>query len=132
MSYGGAAGPANREGRQAGDPPGPHALSGIEHPVSGARSFPYDAKGNMLEIDGLHCTWDFKDRLVEVEDDTMRAEYRYDYTDRRIIKRVWPKTASEAPPPPLSLPTQILSPPDEVIDSMSAAASASEPANSLP
>lgn len=96
MSYGGAAGPANREGRQAGDPPGPHALSAIRHPVSGERGFAYDAKGNMLEIDGLRCTWDFKDRLVEVEDDTMRAEYRYDYSDRRVIKRVWPKPGADA------------------------------------
>ena len=30
--------------------------------------------------------------LVEVEDDTTRAEYRYDYADRRISKRVWPKS----------------------------------------
>ena len=43
----------------------------------------------MLNIDGLLCTWDFKDQLVAVEDDTMRAEYRYDYTGRRIIKKVF-------------------------------------------
>ncbi|HKS37091.1 MAG TPA: toxin TcdB middle/N-terminal domain-containing protein [Verrucomicrobiae bacterium] len=91
MAYGGAAGPANRAGRQPNDPPGPHALSGIQHPGSGVRSFPYDANGNMTRIDGLRCTWDFKDRLVAVEDDSMRAEYRYDFTDRRIIKRVWSK-----------------------------------------
>jgi hypothetical protein len=52
----------------------------------------------MTEIDGLRCTWDFKDRLVAVEDDTMRAEYRYDFTDRRIIKKVWCKPATNAPP----------------------------------
>ena len=54
-------------------------------------TYPYDANGNMTDIDGLTCTWDFKDRLVAVEDDTMRAEYTYDYTDRRIIKTVIPK-----------------------------------------
>lgn len=107
MSYGGTAGPTNRDGRQPNDPPGPHALSSVQHPASGNRPFPYDANGNMIEIDGLRCTWDFKDRLVEVADDTMRAEYRYDYTDRRIIKRVWPapSTSSQAAPPSLSSPS---------------------------
>jgi YD repeat-containing protein len=42
----------------------------------------------MKQIDGLSCTWDFQNRLVGVEDASMRAEYRYDYTGRRIIKRV--------------------------------------------
>jgi YD repeat-containing protein len=105
MAYGGAAGPANRNGRQAADPPGPHALSSIQHPACGMRPFPYDANGNMTEIDGLRCTWDFKDRLVAVEDDTMRAEYRYDYTDRRIIKRVWPKSVTNAQPTALNPPS---------------------------
>ncbi|MFO1502041.1 MAG: toxin TcdB middle/N-terminal domain-containing protein, partial [Verrucomicrobiota bacterium] len=41
-----------------------------------------------LLVDGLHCTWDFKDRLVAVEDELARAEYRYDFSDRRILKRV--------------------------------------------
>mgnify|MGYP003344556001 CR=1 FL=1 len=35
----------------------------------------------MKVIDGLQCTWDFKDRLVAVENDQMRATYTYDYTD---------------------------------------------------
>ncbi|HAV63041.1 MAG TPA: hypothetical protein DCY13_11830, partial [Verrucomicrobiales bacterium] len=30
----------------------------------------------------------FRDRLVGLEDDSMRAEYRYDFTGRRILKRV--------------------------------------------
>jgi hypothetical protein len=42
----------------------------------------------MREIDSLHCTWDFMDRLVQVEDQSMHAEYCYDFTGRRIIKRV--------------------------------------------
>jgi RHS repeat-associated protein len=45
------------------------------------------------------ATWDFKDRLVALEDATMRAEYSYDFTDRRITKRVSKKAA---PAPPLS------------------------------
>jgi len=98
MTYGGAAGSANRIGRAPNDPPGPHALSSIQHATNGSRTFPYDANGNMTEIDGLRCTWDFKDRLVAVEDGTMRAEYRYDFTDRRVLKRVWDKPATNAAP----------------------------------
>lgn len=83
MSYGGAAGSRGRLGR-AGDDPGPHALT----LTSTGRTYPYDANGNMEDIDGLQCTWDFKDRLIAVENDEVRADYRYDYTDRRIMKKV--------------------------------------------
>jgi RHS repeat-associated protein len=95
MESGGPAGRFNRAGRDAADPPGPHALTSIEKPESSiqSRSFPYDANGNMTDIDGLQCTWDFKDRLIAVENDTMRAEYTYDYTDRRIVKKVTPKVS---------------------------------------
>ena len=47
-----------------------------------------DSNGNMTNIDSLVCTWDFKDRLVAVANAEMRAAYTYDYTDRRITKRV--------------------------------------------
>lgn len=93
MASGGTAGRWNRTGRAAADPPGPHALTAIAHPASGTRSFPYDANGNMTVIDGMTATWDFKDRLVAVEDATMRADYAYDFTDRRITKRVTKKPA---------------------------------------
>jgi YD repeat-containing protein len=103
MNYGGSAGRVGRAGRQAGDPPGPHALSQIASVQSGVtnRIYRYDANGNMTEIDGLRCTWDFMDRLVGVEDDTMRAEYRYDFSGRRIIKRVFWKQGE----PALTAPT---------------------------
>jgi YD repeat-containing protein len=39
MTYGGIAGPTNRVGRKANDPPGPHALSNIQRPASTARSY---------------------------------------------------------------------------------------------
>ena len=78
----------NRNGR--GNQPGPHAVTSV-----GTRQFTYDGNGNMITADGMTYTWDFKDRLVAVEDDTMRAEYVYDYTDRRIVKRVWQKSEGE-------------------------------------
>jgi RHS repeat-associated protein len=88
MESGGAAGRFNRNGRNANDPPGPHALTAIRNSQFATRNYPYDANGNMLNIDGLACTWDFKDRLVAVENNEMRAAYSYDYTDRRITKTV--------------------------------------------
>ncbi len=98
MEYGGSAGRAGRIGRQANDPPGPHALSRIGGSNPGAREFPSDANGNLTQIDGMRCTWDFKDRLVAIEDGTMQAEYRYDYTGRRVIKKVWTKPSTNAAP----------------------------------
>lgn len=91
MSYGGTIGPIGRIGRNGGQP-GPHALTAVS---GGSRSYPYDANGNMETIDGMTCTWDFKDRLVAVENATMRADYTYDYTDRRITKRVTPKGGTQ-------------------------------------
>ncbi|MEZ5326894.1 MAG: toxin TcdB middle/N-terminal domain-containing protein [Verrucomicrobiales bacterium] len=90
MSYGGTAGASGRIGRSGGQP-GPHALTAVS---GGSRSYPYDANGNMEAIDGMACTWDFKDRLVVVENAQMRAEYTYDYTDRRITKIVTPKAVA--------------------------------------
>ena len=118
MNYGGLLGRSNRTGRQAGDPPGPHALTRISNfkfEISD-REYPYDANGNMTEIDGLRCTWDFKDRLVAVEDNTMRAEYRYDYTDRRIIKRVWPKSATNSPVEGLGTGSSAVRAPDKHLE----------------
>lgn len=88
MSYGGASGRMSRIGRTTAEP-GPHALTGVS---TGNRSFPYDLNGNMTVIDGLTNTWDFKDRLIQVEDTNMVARYTYDYTDRRVLKRVFPKS----------------------------------------
>jgi RHS repeat-associated protein len=94
MSYGGTAGPSGRIGRSAGQP-GPHALTAVS---GGSRSYPYDANGNMETIDGMQCQWDFKDRLIAVENATMRADYTYDYTDRRITKKVVGRVVPNAPP----------------------------------
>ncbi len=97
MTSGGTAGSSGRLGK--GSQPGPHALTRISLSAGGegqgevVRDYPYDANGNMTNIDGLTNTWDFKDRLIAVENDKMRAQYTYDYTDRRIMKRVWQKNS---------------------------------------
>jgi RHS repeat-associated protein len=90
MNYGGTGGRQKRIGRTTAEP-GPHALTSVS---TGNRAFPYDLNGNMTVIDGLTNTWDFKDRLIQVADTNMVATYTYDYTDRRVAKRVAWKTAS--------------------------------------
>ena len=95
MSYGGAAGRTGRSQRAAGDPPGPHALTSVEN---GSRSYAYDENGNMTALDGRALEWDFKDRLIAAEGAGMRAEYVYDYTDRRVTKHVTPKPVNQQDP----------------------------------
>jgi len=92
MESGGTAGRWNRIGRKPVDPPGPHALTLVSNRPSaiGHRQFSYDANGNMLTIDGLACTWDFRDRLVMATNAQMVAIYTYDYTGRRIAKHIQP------------------------------------------
>jgi len=90
MKYGGTNGRSNRTGRNAGDEPGPHALTTTDNGED-KREIKYDDNGNMTALEGKTFTWDFKDRLSAVEDEKMRTEYIYDYTDRRIVKKVMPK-----------------------------------------
>jgi RHS repeat-associated protein len=104
LDYGGPLGRYGRMGRQPSDPAGPHALTSIRRPPFATRDYPYDANGNLLGIDGLHCTWDFRDRLVAIEDDSMRADYRYDYSGRRVMKKVlWKSGEPLAPGPSANL-----------------------------
>ncbi len=91
MASGGALGTANRIGRGPADPPGPHALTATTGGSGPNRSFSYDANGNMTSnADDLYF-FDFKDRLGKVEvggSATPAIRYIYDYSGRRIIKRV--------------------------------------------
>jgi len=94
VSGGSASGRSNRNGRAANDVAGPHALTSIHNPSPGVadRGLVYDANGNLNQLDGQVAIWDFKDRLIGLENPQMRADYVYDYTGRRIIKRVNAKT----------------------------------------
>ena len=73
---------------------GPHALTSSDNGEH-KRIFSYDANGNMINKDGMTCAWDFKDRLIAIENQNIRAIYTYDYTDRRITKKVWKLTTSQ-------------------------------------
>ena len=98
IHYGGAAGTTGRIGRTT-DAPGPQAPSGDE--TGGV--YAYDANGNMTRFGDTRLTWDSKDRLVAVDGPSMRAEYRYDHADRRIVKQVF-----NGPPPRRGPPIETL------------------------
>jgi RHS repeat-associated protein len=86
LAYGGIAGASGRIGRN-GDDPGPHAVSQSATSTN-STTYGYDADGNVVAKDGATLVFDFKDRLVSIEDASTRAAYTYDYQHRRIIKRV--------------------------------------------
>ncbi|MEK7794377.1 MAG: toxin TcdB middle/N-terminal domain-containing protein [Candidatus Hydrogenedentota bacterium] len=96
LSYGGALGSSGRIGGTSNGP-GPHALT-LASSDSESRAFAYDSNGNMTSIDELNCTWDFQDRLVAAEDESMRAEYAYDYSGSRVLKKVRKKDGGEVGP----------------------------------
>jgi RHS repeat-associated protein len=82
MTYTG--GRFGRIGREPNNLPGPHALTGADN----GGIYEYDKNGNMTNIEGAGCTWDFTDRLIKYEKGDTVAEYTYDYTGRRITKVV--------------------------------------------
>ncbi|QTA90622.1 toxin TcdB middle/N-terminal domain-containing protein [Desulfonema magnum] len=88
MTCGGDMGTRNRAGRDAGDAPGPHAITATEKGVSGAMQFEYDANGNMTSDNGMSLSWDFRDRLAGLKKGTTSADYLYDYSDTRKRKTV--------------------------------------------
>ena len=92
IRYGGAAGTANRGGRRPGDEPGPQALVA----TASGEAMSYDAAGNLARRGGMRFEWDAKGRMEAAEDDGMRAEYRRDWSGRRVWKRVVPKAGGTA------------------------------------
>ena len=89
--HGGSRGVTGRIGRATNDP-GPQAPTSAEN----GRSYSYDANGNLARRGDETLTWDFNDRLVGVEHPAFRAEYVYDYTGRRVTKRVWDGSPSRS------------------------------------
>ncbi len=87
MSSGGIGGTSGRIGREFSDPPGPHALTLTDNGQD-LRTFDYDANGNMTDNNGDEYVYDFTDRLGKVVKGGADIRYLYDYTGRRVIKRV--------------------------------------------
>lgn len=90
MLCGGPNGRWNRGPRTEQDVAGPHALTAIRSTTANVpeRNYAYDDNGNMIQIDGANCSWDFKDRLVRIESPESVSRYIYDYKDKRIVKQV--------------------------------------------
>ena len=72
-----------RAGRVPGDMPGPHALTRTSN-----YELDYDNNGNIVRINDMELTWDFKDRLVTVKSGLVTTDYTYDHKNRRVIKHV--------------------------------------------
>ncbi len=89
LIYGDTAGRVNRIGRSTADA-GPHALVG----ASSSRALRYDANGNVTNLNGLTCTWDFMNRLVAVQKASTRAEYVYDFQGCRTVRRIYCTTGA--------------------------------------
>ena len=79
--YGG--GRANRNGRAAGDGPGPHAVTSS----TAGLAYNYDANGNIKSSTKSNLDWDYDNRLVEHRRGSTTATYVYDHSDRRVVKR---------------------------------------------
>ena len=84
MNAGGVLGSSGRNGRSAGEVPGPHAVKGIEN--NPGETLDYDANGNMRSDGGMALQWDARDRLIRLSKEDAATEYLYDYTGARKIK----------------------------------------------
>lgn len=65
-----------------------------QYTAVGARSLSYDADGNLIEKDGMTCTWNAENRLTSVapaspSDGDTRVGFVYDYQGRRVKKTVY-------------------------------------------
>jgi len=87
MRSGGLGGTFDRIGRAPSDPPGPHALTEVTNGLSN-RLYDYDSNGNMTLNNGDQYLFDFKDRLGKIIKGSSDILYLYDWTNRRVIKRV--------------------------------------------
>jgi RHS repeat-associated protein len=94
MTYGGAAGSWSRLGRSDHDA-GPHALS----ETASGEIARYDANGNLAQLGALLCEWDFRDRLVRIENDQFRADYTYDHMNCRVVRKTFLKDSPDGAAP---------------------------------
>jgi RHS repeat-associated protein len=81
-TYGAGEGAFNRGGRNPGDAPGPHALTGA---ANGA-SLIYDNNGNVLSGRGNLYTWDTLDRLRSIASTNGVTHFLYNSAGSRVLK----------------------------------------------
>lgn len=71
------------------DPLRPDRLSAITRPGEAAVAVGHDVNGNVLQMPGRRCEYDFKNHLTRVTlDDGTAIEYDYDYRGNRVRRRV--------------------------------------------
>ncbi|MDM0001833.1 toxin TcdB middle/N-terminal domain-containing protein [Variovorax sp. J22P240] len=71
------------------DPIRPDRLSTINLANGAAAAINYDANGNIVQMPGRHCEFDFKNHLTRVTlDDGTVIDYDYDYRGNRVRRRV--------------------------------------------
>lgn len=95
MDYGGTAGKTGRDGRNPGDPPGPHALTWIQNDPDGYDTLTYDNNGNTTYERGMALSWDVTNRLTHVTGGTVSGAYTYDYMGQRKHKHVTDSNTGE-------------------------------------
>lgn len=84
IANGGTGGTSGRGVKLPGDSPGPHAVTATDSGLV----FDYDDNGNMTQhATGDLYQWDFQDRLVRTTAGNVVADYVYDYSGQRVIKR---------------------------------------------
>jgi YD repeat-containing protein len=79
---GGSAGASNRGGRNPGDAPGPHALTG----TANGYAVSYDDNGNMFAARGNVYSWDTLNRLTSVTSTNGTTRFLYDSAGARVLK----------------------------------------------
>lgn len=75
-------GASGRIGRNPGDAPGPHALTGTDS----GYAVTYDDNGNMVTARGNAYEWDSLDRLQSVANTNGTLRFVYDYAGSRVLK----------------------------------------------
>jgi RHS repeat-associated protein len=82
MTSGGSAGSSGRAIK--GTAPGPHAITS----TASGLVYEYDDNGNMIRhATGDVYQWDFKNRLINTTTASTTADYVYDYSGQRVIKK---------------------------------------------
>ena len=87
LSSGGKKGSWNRKGFTSDDDAGPHALTSILN-NDFVSKITYDQNGNIKTYKQNTLIWDYKDKLLGIQNDKYNASYLYDYSGTRKKKYV--------------------------------------------
>ncbi len=92
IDRGGSAGSSGRLGREPGDQPGPHALTG----TASGRTLFYDDIGNVIGDGDTTYVRDALGQMIRADTgDGLSVHFRYDHSGRRVLKFVDGEPGSE-------------------------------------